>query len=224
MPINANILTNVAALSGAAIPPVVDPTLILHYDAPSASTTTNTTGTNRSLPAGSMVFACVHTGAAGAITGFNDSVGGNTWNSGTLQSTNGRVQIFRSILTNPLPAGTTFTWTSAGSAFAQCTVVYVPTGIAFDITTGGASGTSTTPTLTSSTLSSQPQYVFFGFFSNGATNFVTAPAGFTKLGTPSTISTVVFYQKVNATTAVTCAPTGHTNVAWALVFLSCTTS
>lgn len=216
-----------AAAAGSS----TDPYVMAQQEFGSGATTQNLTLT-QGASAGALVVLFVQSPGS-ALSSVGDTVGGNTYSGGTqIISNSQRLHILRSTLVNALPAGASITLNYGGSVAPKAIAVCFPLATGFSHTNNaGATGTSTTPTLTTvNPLASQPQYVVFGIYSNGGIDDIDTatgwPAGFAVLGDAETagVGIRLYQQRVTSTSAVTFAPTGHANVAWGLQCITMTTT
>lgn len=177
-------------------------------------------------PAGSMIVGIRAT--TGEDATFTNSAG-LTFTSGPFSNNQiggYRARMVRVLLTADLPASSTFTMTtlSTNSPRSHRMAFACLNGSAFDLAIANASGTSTTPSITTGTLSSQPQYVVAGLLSDGGISVgSTAVPGYTQItATGATSGPILWYRRVTATTAETIAPAPHGNVGWLMTYTTMT--
>jgi hypothetical protein len=195
---------------GGPRPPSSAPTLPFQLAAGMATTGTSPTYTTTTdVPAGWVLWAVVMNSSTSSVNSFSDALG-NTWTGNTAFNLGGAFAFrqFRCVVTTPIPAGSTLGPTLAASSTPRVVVFAVPTGSSFDYVSPPTAATNGTPTITTSALASQPQYILAaaGFVTNAST-FTVSASGYTE-STPSLVTSGsqgmrFFYKRLTATTAET---------------------
>jgi len=178
--------------------------------------------TTADAPVGTLIVVAVGYKNNGAISSVSDSAG-NTYTGNTqTSSSNGSIRLFWTIVATDLPQGGTITATYSATANNKLLIAANVSGIAASPAdaTVGATGTGTAPSVTSGTLNAAAATageIVFGVGEAAASETWSAEGGFTALATvnqSTTSSLHLAYQTVNATTALTYAPTINTSAIW----------
>lgn len=180
-----------------------------------------TTGTN--VPQGALIVFWTADSASGSHTA-SDTVG-NTYQvqTGASDANGFRVRLFYSVNSTALPSGDHITLTGNGGAIGTCYIAAsafsgITTTTPFDNTTNNQ-GSSTSPSLSSGTLSDPFELVVAATFINaGGPDAFTQAAGFTtdsSVGdTSNTNAFRTAYKIVSTNASVTYAPTLGTSRVW----------
>lgn len=190
-----------------------------------AGSTTLAMTTTAACPAGSLIEIFASQIANGNPVSVADSAG-NTYTGLVTTQLTGSVAKQRFLVAGGranagLANGGTITVTYSGTIgvkleVADCILGTAIIGTALDANPTGNVGSSTSPTISTSTLISPAEIVFCGYtLTTGSGVSFTPTSGFTALTAVSNVAAIQWeYEIVSASTAVTCAPTLGTTQVW----------
>lgn len=209
----------------AAVTPGAPALIVAGTGASGTAPRVTTTG---AASAGQLVI-CAIKSSASAATSFSDTAG-NTWSVNTSAGTGtGRLQIARSVLTNPISIGDSVGPNYGVASAADLVMAVFPAATAFDdIATSGTSATNANPSITLTSLDSATEIAAFAIFSNGSLDDIDSasgwPAGYVSIGSVEAggFGTRLYWKTVTGTPTYSAVftPTGAVSALWTLQGIS----
>lgn len=173
--------------------------------APASSLTTQTVTLTTACAAGSFIIGTEDMNSSRSMSSITDSVGGNTWSFDTPPASGSSTKTYqvRSHLTNTLPIGATISLTANAAVGPNAIVFdcYPSTLTGFDKTDTQV-GTTATPNISFTTLTSQPQWIHVFVSYNSRASGATTPTGWTVVASDvdAVTGTITYEKEVTTTT------------------------
>lgn len=186
-----------------------------------ASSLVLTLGASITVPTGVLLQVSIYVDGNTPLTGISDS-SGNTWGSGEILNDSGaRMYSAQTVVTSSLTTGSTITLTFAATVGRKCAMAIQAanpdTVTPFQGNGTGAAGTSTTPSVSTGTLTQADTLIIAMLYTSNPVVTKTEDADYTSIDTPVNVDSRLFWiaaRTVASTASDTYAPTISASQLW----------